>query len=174
MWGVNSTRGHRVQSIDTPLRRARRGPSTNIPRPTARPTIIPQTAAATGDAVDEVLPPNWEARTTPKGKICEKLNCGTCPIVSIVSCIAVGAHYLAGMHSRLVFMRGGLAEWPSRRVCHAQWSRATVGVARSSPKKYHCDGAPQLKLSITAGSDASDIYLHIMCWIPNSGTAGRD
>lgn len=77
-WRVRSS-SSRIQSVDTPLRRVHRGSGTGMPQPASPPAIIPPTTtAATGGVVNEPLPPNWENRTTPNGKTCEKPSCSTC------------------------------------------------------------------------------------------------
>ena len=71
---VHSRSGRRVQPVDAPMRRVRQEPSTNIPRPSVPPTVIPSSPTAVpGRVVDNSMPPNWATRITPGGKTCEKL-----------------------------------------------------------------------------------------------------
>ena len=83
---VHSRSGRRVQPVDTPMRRVRQEPSTNIPQPSAPPAVIPSNPTAVpGRVVDNPLPPNWATRITPDGKTCEKL----LPICRLVSLFPV-------------------------------------------------------------------------------------
>lgn len=92
---VRSTSGSGVPVIDTSIRRTQRGSNTSPSQVLAPATVRPSTTtAATGGAVDKPLPPNWETRTTPGGKICEHVNCLFLGV--FVACVTVGQYALRG------------------------------------------------------------------------------